>query len=113
MAFSEKQEQAINLLALGGKKKKDIAKEVGVAPVTLRTWQRDPEFSQAVIDLSYSLLGDHIPSVLKSLADKAKEGSFQHAKLFLEHLDKVREDKRKHSQGQIVFSWDLGGNETC
>lgn len=98
-----KKVRAIELMAIGGIKLKNIARSVNVAPQTISAWRRDPEFMERVVNRSRELLKENLPDVYKSLTQKSKEGNDKHIKIFLDHIEKLEEARSR--QTKIVFNW--------
>ena len=68
---------------------KEIAITLKVAPTTVQSWRRDPNFVDMVYELYMIEFGSDIPAVLKSMIREAKAGNVQAARLVLEHSGKL------------------------
>ncbi len=60
--------------------------ENDVVPSTTYRWRQDPEFRSMVLNLRMEVVDEHLPDVIKSLTEKAKEGELHHAKFLMEIL---------------------------
>jgi transposase-like protein len=100
------QKKAIELLAAGGMKYIDIAKECNVSEHTLYDWRKDARFMDLVIARARELLKESLPSVYSSLTTGAQSGDARHIKLVLEHLEKLEEIKARYADSIITFTWE-------
>lgn len=105
--FTPEQEKAIELLARGGLRLKDIAEEVGCSEKTLYTWRKLPEFMEQVVVRSREIIKEELPDIYQTLTDKCKDGSHHHIKILLDHLADLEQMRAKANQGQITFTWDI------
>lgn len=101
--FTNKQLKAIELMAHGVKALGEIAQEVGVNPSSISRWKKDPKFMHAIIMRSRELLKQDLPAVYSTLAQKSEEGSAQHIKIMLDHLENL--ESAHASQAVITFTW--------
>jgi len=105
--LNAKQIEAIEVLAIGGKTYIDMASDLGIDVVTLRTWRKDPEFSEAVIKRARELLKDALPDIYSSLVREARKGNFNHIRLVLEHLERLEMDPLARVQDSYTFTWKV------
>ena len=103
--FTDKQLMAIDLLSQGVMQK-DIQEQLDVSHNTLWKWKKNPQFMDAVVESSRTCLKDALPSIYSVLATKAIEGSSQHIKILLEHLEKIEEERTKYAETAITFTWE-------
>lgn len=69
------------------KTQKELAKELNVNYVTLSKW-KDKEFMDDVVTIVRKEIRNNTADVLHSIVREAKNGSFSHAKLYLEYVEK-------------------------
>jgi len=62
----------------------DLAKKLGVSETTLAHWRNDDEVKKAKESAVKVLGGNDMYDIVKSLTMRAKEGSFQHQRLYME-----------------------------
>lgn len=79
----------------------ELAKEIGVTLSTISRWRKNLNVDEQAVEVARQSLFDHLPEVYEKLAEKAKEGSYQHTRLFLEvtsehcqRLDITLDDRR-------------------
>ena len=106
-SWNTKQLEAIELLAKGGENNSKVAEAVGVCANTITNWKNNPNFMDAVIDRSRELLKGRLTNIYDALAKKAEEGSYQHIKILLEHLDNLDKHRALCSASTITFMWNL------
>ncbi len=106
MAGTSRKTKAIELLAHGGMNYQDVAKECNVTEVTLRRWRKDPDFADKVLSRSRDLLKENLPDIYSVLFEEAKQGSHQHIKLVLDHLEFLEELRANVESAQITFTWE-------
>ncbi len=69
----------------------EMERDLGLAEGAIAAWMRDDAlFRRRLGQLQAAVNQLEVISVTKSLAAKAKEGSIQHQKFYLERLDKPR-----------------------
>lgn len=102
--FPKKRLKAIELLAAGGKHN-EVAAECGIACKTLYLWKRDPDFVDAVVNRARELMKSELSSVYNKLTQKATEGSHQHIKILLDHLDRLEEMRTQAASNTVTFVW--------
>jgi len=66
------------------KKQEHLAHQLGVSPETLTRWKRDPAVIKAKESAVRMLGGNDMYEVAKTITEKAKEGNFQMARLYME-----------------------------
>jgi hypothetical protein len=88
---------------MGGRTNVSIANEIGINPKSITRWKKDPKFMHAVVMRSRALLKEDLPEVYKQLSNNSKEGSAQHIKILLDHLESL--EKAKSSEATITFTW--------
>ena len=119
--FSEKQQEAIRLLALKeleGLTLEDISVRVGVDRKTLYNWQKDENFSKAVNNQALLSLADYSPVVLKNAYDflnskdeKVKIKGVELVMKAIEAQEKAEEQARKEKEQELdvdAFLKELG-----
>ena len=104
--WSSPKMKAIELFSEGTYNNKQVAELVDVCPNTITEWRKDPLFMDDIIELSRSLLRGRLAPIYNKLAVKAENGSYQHIKLLLEHLDNLEEHKSKNADKVITFVWN-------
>ena len=88
--FSPKQKIAIEFIAMNpAATKKEIADHVGVDPVTIYDWQREPNFVDSVYERYMLAFGFELPAVLQAMVREAVAGNVQAGRLILEHSGKL------------------------
>jgi len=98
--------KAIELLKTGDISQKDVADQIGVARQTITQWKKENLFIDELLNASKQWLKQHIPEIYKSAAKEAKNGSYQHTKVILDHLDRLEEIKNQNTaRGNISFTW--------
>lgn len=65
----------------------ELAEQIGVHPVTLSKW-KDRDFMNSVVELVREDMRQHTADVVLSIVQSAKQGSYQHARLFLEYAER-------------------------
>lgn len=103
-SFTAKQIKCIELLAVSELTQKQIAEQLEIGQSTLSEWKNSPEFYTEVIRRARELLKISLPDIYRSLVKKAKEGSYSHIKLMLEHIEHI--EKLFLSQPNISFTWN-------
>lgn len=119
--FSEKQQEAIKLLALKeleGLTQEDISVRVGVDRKTLYNWQKDEDFKKAVNNQALLNLADYSPIVLKNAYDflnskdeKVKIKGVELVIKSIEAQEKAEEQARKEKEQELdvdAFLKELG-----
>ena len=119
--FSEKQQEAIRLLALKeleGLTLEDISVRVGVDRKTLDNWQKDENFRKAVNNQALLSLADYSPVVLKNAYDflnskdeKVKIKGVELVMKAIEAQEKAEEQARKEKEQELdvdAFLKELG-----
>nr|WP_295576210.1 phBC6A51 family helix-turn-helix protein [uncultured Intestinibacter sp.]DAY85373.1 MAG TPA: Helix-turn-helix of insertion element transposase [Caudoviricetes sp.] len=119
--FSEKQQEAIRLLALKeleGLTLEDISVRVGVDRKTLYNWQKDENFRKAVNNQALLSLADYSPVVLKNAYDflnskdeKVKIKGVELVMKAIEAQEKAEEQARKEKEQELdvdAFLKELG-----
>ena len=119
--FSEKQQEAIRLLALKeleGLTLEDISVRVGVDRKTLYNWQKDENFRKAVNNQALLSLVDYSPVVLKNAYDflnskdeKVKIKGVELVMKAIEAQEKAEEQARKEKEQELdvdAFLKELG-----
>ncbi|MBD3268485.1 hypothetical protein GF373_17595 [bacterium] len=91
----------------------EFADLLGVSHSTLLEWRRDSDMRMAVYEECRALEGDRLPEVLRTLSNRAVEGSEQSMKLYLQVHGYWRESEEldvnmKHQQLVVV----LDGNNS-
>lgn len=107
--FTLKQLKCIEYLAVGEKSQVDIAAEIAVNPASVTRWKKDPKFMHAVVMRSRSLLREDLPAVYSSLSTQSKDGSAQHIKILLDHLEGL--EKANANTATISFTWKSDDDE--
>lgn len=103
--FSGKQGKAIELLAGGGMTQEDICDELGICRNTMWEWKKNPEFMNAVVNRARDLLKHSLPTIYKTLAEKAAEGNHRHIKILMDHMDRLEEMTEQYTGGEITVKW--------
>lgn len=119
--FSEKQQEAIKLLALKELEcltLEDISVRVGVDRKTLYNWQKDKDFKKAVNNQALLSLADYSPLVLKNAYDflnskdeKVKIKGVELVIKAIEAQEKAEEQARKEKEQELdvdTFLRELG-----
>ena len=101
--FSLKQLKAIELLAEGALSHGEIAGQIGVNPNTITRWKKDPKFMHAIVMRARKMLKEDLPLVYKSLSKQSIDGSAQHIRIMLDHLDAL--DNAHAGQTTVSFTW--------
>lgn len=102
-----KQAQAVELMAVGGHTIREIADIIGVHFNTILNWRKDPSFNQAVLLRARELLREALPDIYITMAQFARSGSHQHAKLILDHLRDLEDRAAAADQGSVTFTWKV------
>lgn len=102
--FTGKKKKCIDLLATGEMTQLEIAEQLHVHNATISRWKQDDSFMAAVVRKTQKLLKNEMPDVLKALKEKAKQGSSNHIRMYLEHLEKL-EAIRANKQS-VTFTWE-------
>ena len=105
--FNPKQIKAIELLAMGTKTYKEVAKDVNVVESTLRGWREDVLFMNAVVDRSREMLKGSLPELYQAAIEEAKDGNAAFFRTLIEHIDKIEERAKSDVDKEITFSWDI------
>ena len=105
--FSEQEQAFIDYLATPADKRqtqKELAKEIGVTPKTLSLWKKRPEIIEAAYQRKVELVkANDTPEIIDALVKKAKEGSYNHIKLFKEWFYDNSPKNRSLQQINISF----------
>lgn len=72
---------------------KELSEELGVRPETLSRWKREPNFGEAVWELTYRNLESEIGRISSTLLKLAREGDIRSLRLFYEVLGKIGAQK--------------------
>lgn len=83
--FSEKQIQAIGVLAMpdkGGMDFEQVAEYCGIGVRQLHRWRKKPEFKAAIVEQSLDNVKDEIPNVLSAHKKQAEKGNVKAIELF-------------------------------
>jgi len=65
---------------------KELAKILDVAPETLCTWKRDPEFMDAIPQVVRRQAFDAAPEIVEKLAERARAGSLYAIELYFRYV---------------------------
>jgi hypothetical protein len=103
-----KQAMAVEMFAAGGHSLAAIAAVCDVHEKTVARWRKNPAFNDAVITRARELLKENLPDIYTVLGNLAKEGSHQHIRLLLEHLERIEEMRNNAMFGQVTFTWKQG-----
>lgn len=104
MEFNAKQNEAIELMATGKFKQREIAERIGLDESNISIWKRDPDFIDKIIKRSREILKASLPDIYDIAIAEATKGSFQHAKLIIEHIEKL-ESLNKSDDRNITITW--------
>jgi len=104
--WTAKQLKAQDLLAGGVLTNQEIADLLSIHVNTLKNWRRKPGFMDDVISKAQTLLKNELPLVYETLAKGSKSGNPAMIKLLLDHLEKLSEQKNKHSAATLTFTWE-------
>ena len=80
---------------------KMLAEKAGVTPQTVCERLRDPDFKVMFREMLEASLAQETPHILRAMAQEAKEGSYQHAKLILELTGVYNEKQRVEMSGKV------------
>ena len=83
--FSEKQLLAIDLLSVpdkGGMKFDEIAEKCGISVRQLHRWRKNPEFKQAIVQVTMENAKAILPDVVKAHEKQATRGNVKAIELF-------------------------------
>lgn len=105
--FSLQQLQSIELFATGEYNCGQVAEQVGVTPQTISTWRRNYQYMDAIYQKAKEHLKSQLPEIYKAATKKAKDGSHQHIKIILDHLENLEKMTTKNTQGSFTFTWDI------
>ena len=86
---------------------KETALAADCSERVIQNLRKDPEFLRTIIERAQDRLKSTLPNIYDALCTKAKEGSYVHIKLILDHLDRLEEMKNAVTDKQITFKWDL------
>lgn len=84
------------------KKQIELANQLGVSLTTLTHWKKDKEVLGAKESAVKMLGGNEMYGVTQKLVEKAKEGSFQHQRLFLEWQGQIG-GKQSNKPEPVLF----------
>ena len=70
---------------------RQLAKDLKVDQLTIRTWKNDVGFISAVYDRFMDIAGKHMPDVIMAQIEEAKAGNTQAATLVLKHFGKFQD----------------------
>lgn len=101
-----KKMRAIELLSAGEMKNKAVAEAVGISENSLYKWLKDPVFSNSVIARARELLKAKLPELLKVAEEKSIDGSHQHLKILMDHMDRLEERAAMAQQSSMTFTWN-------
>lgn len=105
--FNEKEEAFIDYLATPAdlrQTQKELAETIGVTPKTLSLWKKRPEIIEAAYKRKVELVkANDTPEIIDALVKKAKEGSYNHIKLFKEWFYDNTPKNRSLQQINISF----------
>lgn len=68
-----------------------LAEELGVNPSTIWRWRKKFGLDDMAMEIAKGVLFESLPDVLRALAEKAEEGSYNHIRLFLALTDGHRQ----------------------
>jgi DNA-binding CsgD family transcriptional regulator len=102
--FTQKQLQAIELLATGEHSNQDVAAAVKVTPSTISHWKQNYQFIDAIIRRAREMLKEALPDLYMAGVKQAKTGSAPHLKIILDHLERL--ENLRSDTGTIVFKWE-------
>lgn len=88
-------------------KQSELAKKLGTTETTLAHWRKDPEVIKAKESAVKMLGGNEMYEVTQMLVTKAKEGSFQHQRLFMEWQGQIG-GKQSNKAIPLVFELKYG-----
>ena len=89
---NEKKQLAVELLCRDPNiTQRQLADQLKVNKNTVNSWYKDPEFIDRIYDHFMVLAGKHLPSVVMSLINEAKEGNVRAAELVLKHFNKLQD----------------------
>jgi hypothetical protein len=103
--WSNQKLKAIELLAAGGMTINEIQKATPVSKDTFWKWRKDPLFMEAVLKRSREILRDNLPSIYRTLAEKATDGDPRHISILLDHLEKLDKSADQYKGGSITVQW--------
>lgn len=107
--FTLNQLKCIEYMALGSWTQVAIASELEINPMTITRWKKDPKFMHAVVMKSRANLKEDLPAVYNSLSSSSKDGSAQHIKILLDHLESL--EKAHSNQASVTFVWKQDDSE--
>ena len=96
--------KTIELLSTGKYSHVQVVKLAGISSKALYNYLKDPIFLDQVIQRSRDILRSAIPDLYKVAKDKSTEGSAQHLKVLLDHIDRL-EERQQTSMLNITFTW--------
>ena len=89
---NEKKQLAVELLCRDPNiTQRKLAEQLKINKNTVNLWYKDPEFIDSIYDHFMVLAGKHLPSVVMSLINEAKEGNVRAAELVLKHFNKLQD----------------------
>lgn len=105
MAFewSEAKERAAMLIAVGDKKNRAIAKEIGIAESTLYLWVREEEFAKQVEVYRTEIRQRVMEEGIASASDRMARSNLRWAQLL-----QITEERGKAKRHQHVPGWKTG-----
>lgn len=78
----------------------DIAKSFGIDRRTLFGYRNSDEGQQIEKELRQNLINQSYEAIMETVIDKARLGSFQHAKLYMQITGKLKEQEGVQASGQ-------------
>ena len=89
---NDKKQLAVELLSRDPSiTQRTLADQLKVNKNTVNNWFKDPDFINGIYDHFMILAGKHLPSVVMSLINEAKEGNVRAAELVLKHFNKLQD----------------------
>ena len=89
---NDKKQLAVELLSRDPSiTQRNLADQLKVNKNTVNVWFKDPEFINRIYDHFMVLAGKHLPAVVMSLINEAKEGNVRAAELVLKHFNKLQD----------------------
>lgn len=104
--LSPKQVRAVEIMAeYVDLNEGELCERLGCSHDTLRRWKKNPLFMQELIRLTRVNVKYKLPKIYGKLADRACAGSEKHAKILLDHLEKLEEWNAIASENIVTFTW--------
>ena len=104
--FTNKQINAIELMASGAYTHKKVAEAIGVSPETISHWKQNYLFTDAIIKRSREMLKESLPELYKIGLLKARDGSFGHFSTLLEHIIELEKLSESSKHARLTFTWE-------